>query len=109
MTSLLIFNWNFASGIQHSGKDYFEYLLNPTQTSLFTKPIIAEEIVKIISKFNQNKSLGHDGMGKLIVKNVAHIVSRPLAHIFSLSLSTGSVPEQLKIAEVIPIYKKENA
>ena len=43
------------------------------------------------------------------MKNVAHIVSRPLADIFNLSLSTGSVPEQLKIAKVIPIYKKENA
>ena len=30
-----------------------------------------EEIVKIISKFNQNKSPGHDGIGNLIVKNVA--------------------------------------
>ena len=58
-----------ASGIKHSGKDYFEYLLNPTQTSLFMKPIIiAEEIVKIISKFNQNKSPGHNGIGNLIVK-----------------------------------------
>ena len=37
------------------------------------------------------------------------IVSRPLADIINLSLSTGSVPEQLKIAKVIPIYKKENA
>ena len=97
-----------ASGIKHSWKDYFEYLLNPTQTSLFMKPIIAKEIVKIISKFNQNKSPGHDGIGNLIVKNVAHIVSRPLADIFNLSLSTGSVPEQLKIAKVIPIYKISN-
>ena len=68
-------------------------------------PSIAEEIVKIINKFNQP---GHDGIGNFIVKNVAHIVSKPLADIFSLSLSTGSVPEQLKIAKVIPIYKKEN-
>ena len=50
----------------------------------------------------------HDSIGNLIVKNVAHIVSRPLADIFNLSLSTGSVPEQLKVAKVIPIYKKEN-
>ena len=35
-----------ASGIKHSGKDYFEYLLNPTQTSLFMKPIIAEKLLK---------------------------------------------------------------
>ena len=71
------------------------------------KPILADEIVKIISKFNQNKSPGHDGIGNFIVKNVAHIISGPLADIFNLSLSTGSVPEQLKVAKVIPIYKKE--
>ena len=57
----------------------------------------------------ETRTDGHDGIGNLIVKNVAHIVSRPLADIFNLSLSTGSVPEQLKIAKVIPIYKKENA
>ena len=73
------------------------------------KPILADEIVKIISKFNQNKSAGHDGIGNFIVKNVAHIISGPLADIFNLSLSTGNVPEQLKVAKVIPIYKKENA
>ena len=72
------------------------------------KPILADEIVKIIGKFNQNKSPGHDGIGNFIVKNVAHIyISGPLADIFNLSLSTGSVPEQLKVAKVIPIYKKE--
>ena len=42
------------------------------------------------------------------MKNVAHIISGPLDDIFNLSLSTGSVPEQLKAAKVIPIYKKEN-
>ena len=80
-----------------------------TQKNLFMKPILADEIVKIISKFNQNKSPGHDGIGNFIVKNVAHIISGPLADIFNLSLSTGNVPEQLKVAKVIPIYKKENA
>ena len=71
------------------------------------KPILADKIVKIISKFNQNKSPGHDDIGNFIVKNVAHIISGPLADIFNLSLSTGSIPEQLKVAKVIPIYKKK--
>ena len=31
------------------------------------KPIIADEVVKIISKFNRNKSPGDDGIGNLIV------------------------------------------
>jgi len=29
-----------------------------------------------------------------------------LAHIFDLSFTTGEVPELLKIAEIIPVYKK---
>ena len=70
------------------------------------KSILADEIVKVISKFNHNKSPGHDGIGNFIVKNVAHIISGPSADIFNLSLSTGSVPEHLKVAKVIPIYKK---
>ena len=72
------------------------------------KPIVADEVVKIISKLNQNKSPGHDGIGNLIVKKVASIISKPLTDIFNLSLSTGIVPEQLKLAKVIPIYKKED-
>ena len=52
-----------ASTLKCSGKDYFEYLSNPTQKSLFMKPIIADEAVKLISKFYQNKNPGHDGIG----------------------------------------------
>ena len=33
----------------------------------------------------------------------------PLTRIFNLSVSTGIVPDKLKIAKVIPIYKKDDA
>lgn len=98
-----------ASNIKHTGKDYYEYLDEPTQKCLFMNPIIADEVVKIISKFDQNKSPGHDDIGNFIVKKVAQQISEPLASIFNLSLATGSVPEKLKIAKVVPIFKKEDA
>ena len=34
---------------------------------------------------------------------------KPLTQIFNLSLSTGVVPEKLKIAKVVPIYKKADS
>ena len=37
-----------ASNIKHSGKHYYQCLLNPTQKGLFMKPIVADEVVKII-------------------------------------------------------------
>ena len=52
------------------------------------KPIVADEVVKIIGKLNQNKSPGHDGVGNLIVKKVASVISKPLTDIFNLLLST---------------------
>jgi hypothetical protein len=39
------------------------------------------------------------------VSKFALTLSQPLQHIFSLSLSTGIVPTQLKIAKVIPVFK----
>ena len=68
-------------------------------------PIVADEVVKI-SKLNQNKSPGHDGIENLIVKKVASIILKPLADIFNLSVSTGIVPEQLKLARLYPSIKK---
>ena len=72
------------------------------------KPIVSEEIIKIIHKFNQNKSAGHDNIGNYIVKRIAKEISIPLTIICNLSLREGVVPDELKIAKVIPIYKKEN-
>ena len=59
------------------------------------KPIIEEEIIKIICKFDKNKSAGHDGIGNLIVKRVANEIARPLSAIFNLSLTTGIFTDQL--------------
>ena len=63
---------------------------------------------KIVSKFSVNKSAGHDNIGNFIIKKVQSEIVKPLTSIFNLYLSTGSVPEKLKIAKVIPIYKKSN-
>ena len=47
------------------------------------KPIVEDEILKIISKFDKNKSTGHDGIGNLIVKRAANELTKPLAAIFN--------------------------
>ena len=57
-----------ASKIQHTGKNYFDYLNQPASSCMYTKPVVPEEVVKIIAKFNQNKSPGHDDIGNMIVK-----------------------------------------
>ena len=40
------------------------------------------------------------------MKEIGQIICDPLVHIFNLSLSQGRVPDRLKIAKVVPIFKK---
>ena len=39
------------------------------------------------------------------VKRIIQIIFIPLKHVISLSLSSGTVPSQLKIAKIVPIFK----
>ena len=47
-----------AERIHSSGKDYFEYLKEPVQKSMFMKPIVEDEIIKITAKFDQTRVPG---------------------------------------------------
>ena len=98
-----------ASNIQHNGKNYYDYLQDPITSSMYMKPVVELDIVKIIGKFDQNKSAGNDNIGNFLIKKVCNEIVKPLSMIFNLSISTGIVPEKLKIAKVIPIYKKQDA
>ena len=39
------------------------------------------------------------------IKKIINFIEKPLLHIFNCSLKMGIVPDLLKIAKVIPIYK----
>ena len=98
-----------AKNIQNTGKNYFDYLQSPLSTSMYMKPVVEMEIIKIIEQFDPNKSAGYDGIGNFIIKRVSNEIAEPLAMIFNLSITTGVVPGKLKMAKVIPIYKKDDA
>ena len=77
---------------------------------MFMKPIVESEIIQIISKSKQNNlSAGHDDIKNRIIKKVDKELALPLTIIFNESFSAGIVPENHKIAKVIPIYKKDDA
>ena len=78
------------------------------ESSIYLTPTGEDEIEKEIDKLHKSKAPGYDSIPNKIVKLFKHHLLKPLAHIFNLSLSTGTVPSALKIAKVIPIYKKKN-
>ena len=98
-----------ASTINNNGKHYYEYLHDSKSNSMFMKPIVENDIFKIIAKLNDNKSAGPDNIGNYIIKRVCNEIIKPLTNIFNLSITSGVVPEKTKMAKVIPVYKKADA
>ena len=98
-----------ASDIHNTSKNYYDYLKDVAPCSMYLRPIVERDVIKIIDKFNPKKGAGNDNIGNFLVKKVANEIVEPLTRIFNLSISTGIVPDKLKIANVIPIYKKDDA
>ena len=65
-------------------------------------------VLKLINKLKPKTSFGHDGLSSIMLKDIALSVSPIITCIINQSLCTGIFPESLKIAKIIPIYKKEN-
>ena len=63
------------------------------------------EILQLGNKISSDTSCGFDDIRSSVVKSVISFISHPLAYIFNISLLTGSVPSNLKIAKVIPVFK----
>ena len=50
--------------------------------------------------------MGYDEMPAKFLKSAVNIIAGPLTKLFNLSIAKGEYPDFLKIAKVLPIYKK---
>ena len=64
----------------------------------------AEVLLTGLSLPNKNSS-GYDELSPAFVKSILHLILVPLTYIFNLSFKHGIVPQKLKIAKIVPIYK----
>ena len=75
---------------------------------MFVEPVGKEELMSLINRLKSSKCPGPDNIGPSLVKSVIFSIIDPLLYIYNLSLATGTVPDQLKIAKVVPMFKKGN-
>ena len=64
-----------------------------------------EEVAAKIGKLEPNKSAGPDGFLPKVMKKVKDGLAPHLHQIFSVSLESGEVPDDMRIADVTPIFK----
>ena len=100
---------NLAASINTKDKnDFTSYLTQKIEHTFNFEHVSVNDISKIISKFEPKTSTGHDNISMKVFKRIAPSLLEPLACIINQSLSLGIFPRSLKIAKVIPLFKKEN-
>ena len=68
--------------------------------------ILEVEVQNEINSLDCKKSVGHDNLPAKFIKLICPIISKPLSIIFNKYSENGEYLDFLKIAKVIPIYKK---
>ena len=61
--------------------------------------------LKICRSLKPKVSSGTDLISNKLLKEIAPIIITPLHYLLNLSLETGFIPKELKIAKVVPVFK----
>ena len=64
------------------------------------------QLRKILATINPHKSMGPDNISGFVIKNCAVSIAYPLSLLFNLSFNTGQLPEEWKLANIVPVFKK---
>ena len=82
------------------------HILPTLQKSFALFDITEEELIKTIKDLKSNSSPGYDEITAELLKLTQPHITEVLLHIFNSSFREGIFPTRMKIAKVIPIFKK---
>ena len=78
-----------------------------TSDPVITELTLSEHEVELTLKsLDINKATGPDGIPAKLLKETASIIAPSLCKLFNKSLHLGAVPEEWKLANVVPVLKK---
>ena len=79
-----------------------DYPIEPDPDNFFS----LEEVHKSLTSINSSKACGADGIHGKVLKNCAGSLSYPLWLLFNNSFRTGYIPDDWKLASIVPVFKK---
>ena len=106
---LATFGKSLASSINNKDKSPTFYLKNRCINSIYLQPTSTHEVMALIDLLNLNKANGHGSIDPCFLKITSPIIVFPLSLIFNHSISLGIFSYKLKLAKIIPVYKKGSA
>ena len=66
------------------------------------------DVFSVLYNLDINKVQGPDGIPARLLKETARQIAPSITLLFNKSLSTGVLPRDWKLANVVPVYKKDN-
>ena len=72
---------------------------------MYLEPVDKQEILNTVNSFKSKTSEDCDNLSMKIIKNIIISVIDPFTHTCNLSFLTGVVPDSMKVAKIIPLYK----
>ena len=88
-----------------SSKIFFEEPLRASN-SIFLAPSTEMEVHGLINLIKSHKARRTNDIESRFIKLANPVIANFLSEMFNLSLTTGIYPDAMKVAEVIPIFKK---
>ena len=84
--------------------------INPTlkrsPNSLFLTPGTSQEVSSLILALNERKAIRKNDVETKFIKISSAVIAPVLSNLFNSCLNQGEYPDSLKVAEVIPVFKK---
>ena len=99
----------FANKIKRPKKDINDYLSKIRQNceSMTFTQVNKGELLKLLKELPNKSSHGHDNLDNILLKEISEGIVDPLVGLFNRSLNEGYFPAQMKIAEVVPLFKSK--
>jgi hypothetical protein len=79
-----------------------------SDTALSNIQLTENEVFKALDGLDPRKACGPNGIPGKLLNMTANIIAPSLCHIYNLSLSQGVVPACWKLANVTPVFKKDD-
>ena len=83
-------------------------LLPNIPNSLSAIDISEAEVYITLSNLDPKKSVGADKIGPMILNSCSDVLSKPLYHLYSMSLRYATIPCSWKLHKIIPVFKSGN-
>lgn len=103
------FNNFFASiGEESSREAKGQPVVNPSENTLFLRPLDCQETHRIIQNLKNKRSHGIDELPPSLIRQCADELAVPFCVLINQSFDEGTFPDQLKKAIIKPLFKKNS-